>query len=128
MAADGTRYTLSAAVRIDLATGKPRPSWVEAGCREWIRLHPTCAATGGRDKLNAHHLLCWSWPGGDARANSDPHAVPPVFLTLSEDFAGCNMHLLIGHLGDYKSRNPDAVKDAAAFLAKVKARPYPKAT
>jgi 5-methylcytosine-specific restriction endonuclease McrA len=32
-------------------------------------------------------------------------------------------HLFVGHLGSWESYNPAALEDAAAWLAKIKARP-----
>jgi hypothetical protein len=70
-------------------------------------------------------MLPWSWPGGADKHNSDPLADPAVFVTLCEK-PSMNCHLWIGHLGDFKSRNPNVLQDAATFQNKVKLRPYPR--
>jgi 5-methylcytosine-specific restriction endonuclease McrA len=78
-----------------------------------------CAACGGKDHLEVHHIIPFSWPGG-----SELELVDSNLITLCES-PSHNCHLWVGHLGDYRSRNPDVRRDAAAFRAKIKARPYP---
>jgi hypothetical protein len=79
--------------------------------------HPACeacGASGPKADLDVHHILPVSlWPENELD--------PTNLITL------CNKHhchLMIGHLGDYDAYNPLVREDAAAMLAKVKARPY----
>lgn len=85
----------------------------------WLKEHPTCAACGSRKRCQVHHIYPFAWPNGHLTELD-----PTNLITLCNDEVG-NHHLEIGHLGDYKSRNPDVVKDAAALLAKRQNRPYP---
>lgn len=99
--------------------GVPRsPKW--AGVRAGhLKQFPACAACGSRKCVEVHHVVPVSWPGG-----KELELDPANLLTLCESKT-MNCHLWIGHLGDFRSRNPNAVADAAAVLAKVRGRPYP---
>lgn len=108
--------TVAQAMRAD---EQPRSSHWPAKRAEWLRAHPTCAACGGAEGLQVHHILPVSWPGGRELELSDSNLI--TLCTAK----GHNCHLWIGHLGDFKSRNPDVRADAAAMLRKIKARPYP---
>lgn len=98
---------------------KPRsPQW-PAFEKIQIHAHPYCSACGGRKNLQLHHIWPFSWPGGEA-----------LELTVANTIVLCmapgrSCHLYTGHLGDFASRNPDVVVDAATMLAKIKFRPYP---
>lgn len=81
---------------------------------------PTCAACGTKEKLEVHHIWPVSWPGGE---NSELD--PSNLITLCEA-PGRNCHLNVGHLGDYASRNPAVIVDAAWWRAKREGRPYPR--
>ena len=103
------------------APGEGRsPLWPRARA-EHLRKEPRCAACGGTECLQVHHILPVSWPGGPERELS-----PANLITLCES-PGRNCHLWWGHLGDFRARNEAAVEDAASFLTKVKARPCPPA-
>lgn len=81
--------------------------------RRWLVAHPSCAACGGKSTLQVHHKIPVSW---------DPtqELVEGNLITL------CAVHhFWFGHLGDWRSRNPSVVADAAAWLARIRARPYP---
>lgn len=84
-----------------------------------LRLHPTCAACGGTEDVQVHHIWPYSWPGGEAT-----ELVETNFITLCEHPGHC-CHVRIGHLGDWRSRNPDVVKDSEEWLKKTHNRPYP---
>lgn len=102
----------------DPVAGLRSPRWPAARAA-WLRLHPTCAACGAPDHVEVHHVYPFSWPRGAATELD-----PTNFITLCEH-SSRNCHLSLGHLGDWKARNPDVRADAAAYLAKVRARPYP---
>jgi hypothetical protein len=67
-----------------------------------------------------HHVLPVSWPRGVA------HELDPSNLITLCGPEAHHCHLMVGHLGDYHSRNPNVVNDAARMLAKIESRPYPK--
>jgi 5-methylcytosine-specific restriction enzyme A len=101
------------------ACGVPRsPRWAAARAA-WLRGHPTCAACGGRENLQVHHVWPVHWPGG-----KDSELSPDNFMTLCGSPARL-CHLRDGHLWDFRSRNPSARADAAAQLDKIVNRPYP---
>lgn len=108
-----------------LADGKPAacrsPRW-PAFRRAHLLGHPTCAACGGRDKLEVHHILPVhvdaAMHGGIALHELDEGNV----LTLCEA-APVNCHLLYGHLRNWSSWNVNVVRDTAAWLAKILGRP-----
>lgn len=108
-----------------LIDGRPdtdrSPHWprVRAG---HLKAEPTCAACGTREHLAVHHIWPFGWPGGD-KTELDPSNL----ITLCESPAR-NCHLLIGHLLDYRSRNPSVVADALWFRARITNRPYPRKT
>jgi 5-methylcytosine-specific restriction enzyme A len=83
--------------------------------RRWLASHPFCAACGGRSALQVHHKIPVSW-------DASLELVETNLITLCAPH-----HLLFGHLMDWKSRNPAVEADAAAWLAKIHARPYPPA-
>lgn len=78
---------------------------------EAVRLHPWCAACGGRKALEVHHK----------RPFHLDHALEldPVNLIVL-----CRVcHLLFGHLLSWSSFNADVERDAEWFLNKVRHRP-----
>jgi 5-methylcytosine-specific restriction endonuclease McrA len=101
-----------------LAVMQGRSSRWPAVRKAHLRAFPACAACGTRHRLEVHHRLPVSWPGGKARELD-----PTNLLTLCE---GC--HLLVGHLADFRSANWDVVADAAEWRRKVQCRPYPSDT
>lgn len=92
------------------------PLWPSVRKRH-LRANPRCAACGGIEDVEVHHIYPVSWPGG-----KDSELLTENLISLCEK-RGC--HLRFGHLGDYRSRNPEVVADAAAFYQKVRSRPYP---
>ena len=88
----------------------------------WLIEHPTCAACGRKECLTVHHKWPVSWPGGKELELSDQN-----LITLCE-WQTMNCHLHVGHLGDWRSRNPQVVTDAAWWLLKIKERKYSDGT
>jgi 5-methylcytosine-specific restriction endonuclease McrA len=80
----------------------------------WLIDHPTCAACGGTEGLNVHHVFpVYVYPEREL----DPHNL----ITLCEKR---NCHFIWGHLNkSWKTWNRTVVEDAAAWLAKVKKAP-----
>ena len=91
------------------------PLWPKAR-KAKLKKQPTCEACGGTADLEVHHDLPVSWPGGKAKELDEDNQ------TVLCGKQGC--HLRIGHLGDYKSRNPNVKEDAAVWLRKYRERPY----
>lgn len=80
-----------------------------------LKNFPTCAACGGRDDLNVHHVIPY-------------HLAPALELEPDNLLTLCegpvvNDHLLWGHLRDWQSYNVNAVADAAWMLEKIRNRP-----
>lgn len=100
--------------------GVPRSSKWPAVRAAFLKDHPSCAACGGKDHLQVHHVYPLSWPGGRDRELDVTN-----LLTLCEA-PGRNCHLWFGHLGDFRSRNTHVERDAAVWFARVQVRPYPE--
>jgi 5-methylcytosine-specific restriction protein A len=82
----------------------------------YLKTHPKCAVCGATDDLQIHHIypVSFIYKVGreDLELNFDN------YMTLCEtehDHPGENHHLLIGHLGSFKSRNINVVADTAKF-------------
>lgn len=107
---------------IDAAQGKHPLS--ERRSSEWpkvraqhLKEHPTCAACGGSEKLEVHHIQPFHL---DHSKELDPENL----ITLCESgHGGVNCHLHFGHLGSFKSWNTSVPLDAPQWLKKIKERP-----
>jgi hypothetical protein len=75
--------------------------------KHFIENNPTCAACGGKKRLNVHHCLPFHL---DPSKELDPDNL--ITLCMSEK----ECHLLIGHGGSFKQYNPDVRKMAAEVL------------
>lgn len=98
----------------DAIQGKPlslrSPKW--HGVRDaFLKDHASCAACGGTVKLQVHHKQPF-------HLHPDLELEPTNLITLCETVTKC--HLKIGHLGNWKSFNPNVVDDAANTLKKHK--------
>lgn len=78
--------------------------------REYMRMHPACEATGTTKDLECHHIKSF-WQHPELENDHDN------LITLTRD-----MHLWLGHLGDFKSSNPDIRVDARILRDKIKTR------
>lgn len=110
---------LGLATQLVVQVGAGRSSRWPAVRAAHLKANPTCAACGAREKLEVHHLYPVGWPHG-----ADFELEPGNLLTLCER-ATHNCHFWVGHLGDWKSRNPHARLDASQLLTRIKNRPYP---
>lgn len=94
--------------------GKPlslrSPKWT-AVRKHYILENNSCAACGCTTNLQVHHKEPF-------HLHPEKELDPSNFITLCED-KDDKCHLIIGHLGDWKSFNPNVVEDAAKNLAKV---------
>ena len=110
------QYGLTGAGPVPLFGAERSPHW-SAVRAAYLKKNPSCAACGCDDAVEVHHVHPVSWPGG-----KDLELDESNLMTL------CRVHhLWVGHLGSFFSKNDDARADAAAFLAKVRARPLPPA-
>jgi len=83
--------------------------------RDHLKKNPLCVVCHGTKKLQVHHMI--------------PFYIAPqleleksnlITLCTSRKPAALNCHLLIGHLGDFQSANPDCSSDAWAWHNKLK--------
>lgn len=97
------------------------PQW-PAVRAEFLKNHPECAACGSRGRKDkppqVHHVIPVSV---DATGDEDVDGIcneldPDNLITLCVDGVGhCNCHLLIGHGGNLRCRNPFVRRDAQRF-------------
>ncbi len=100
-----------------LTMGVPR-DWRWSQVRDaYLKHSPRCRVCGGTKQVTAHHIWPVSWPGG-----KDVELIEANLITLCEH-NGC--HLQVGHLGDFRSRNPNVIEDARRWREKREKRPYP---
>lgn len=78
-----------------------------------ILKNPTCAVCGKNKKLQVHHIQ-------DFSETPELELDPDNLITLCMGSTKC--HFTFGHLGYWKSINPDIVKDSEWFLEKFKNR------
>lgn len=84
--------------------------------KEHLKKHPTCSVCGGKKSLEVHHIKPF---------NSHPELEldPNNLITLCESKKnGANCHLLFGHLGNYKTINPNSVQDSKIWFGKISQR------
>jgi len=80
--------------------------------KAFIKKHKICAVCGGTKKLQVHHIKDFS-------------THPELELDENNLIVLCvkkRCHLLFGHLNDWKSINPDVVKDAEIWSEKIRNR------
>lgn len=86
------------------------PKW-PAVERQFLRDHPCCEACGTRDDLNVHHVRPF-------------HLRPDLELDPANLITLCRTdHLVLGHLHEWASYNPDCRGDVAAYRTKLDRRP-----
>lgn len=79
--------------------------------RKFRALHPGCRVCGTDKNVEVHHKLPF-------------HDRPDLELDLGNLISLCRIHhQWWGHLGDWKSFNPDVEADATAWARKITARP-----
>ena len=82
---------------------------------EHLKMYPKCAVCCGSEKIEVHHKLPF-------------HLNPDMELNLGNlislcSKAGKECHLVFGHLGSFKSWNPDIEEDAWMWREKISERP-----
>lgn len=79
---------------------------------EYLRDHPRCECCGADDDLDVHHVR-------------PVHLWPELELDRGNLLTMCGRcHLLLGHLGSWRSYNRRVREDAAYMLDAVSRRPY----
>lgn len=85
--------------------------------KEHLKSHPVCEVCGGSSDIEVHHIHPF-------------HIHPELELDLSNLITLCeskkngiNCHLLMGHLGNFKSFNADVSSDAMQWNKKLHCRP-----
>jgi len=87
------------------------PAWPRVRA-EHLKENPFCIVTGSTKNPEVHHLLpVHKFPSLELD--------PKNLITLSRNSMGCNIHLLFGHLGDYKNYNLSVWDDAIAFNKRI---------
>jgi 5-methylcytosine-specific restriction enzyme A len=99
----------------DVAKGKAkllkrRSSKWPALRKAFLSANPTCAACGHTSDLEVHHILPY-------HENPELELDPNNLITLCDRPGPDNHHLTVGHLGDFKSKNPNVREDAAKLLS-----------
>lgn len=93
--------------------GQKRSSGWYRTRKQHLKKQPKCMACGGNQKIEVHHIKPFN-------INPELELDPKNLITLCESKSnGVNCHLLFGHLGNYKSINPEAVKDSSVWLSKI---------
>lgn len=102
--------------KTDLSTPARSSKW--PGVRiNFLKLNPTCAVCGGTKTLEVHHIRPF-------HIHPELELVPTNLIALCESGKyGINCHLLVGHLGNYKSINTDMLSDTLVWRAKLLNRP-----
>lgn len=92
----------------DVGTGKQRsPHWHTVE-KHFLETNPTCAACGGKEKLNVHHCVPFHL---DPEKELDPNNLITLCMKMGQE-----CHLLIGHGGSFKAFNENVREDAAEAL------------
>lgn len=103
---------------IDVVTGKAplkakRSSKWQKVRAEVLDKHPFCAACGGVEKLEVHHIVPFHI---DPSLELDPKN---LIVLCESGRGGVTCHLHYGHLGNYKRTNPTVTSDADIWLRKI---------
>jgi len=83
----------------------------------YLKDHNKCAVCNGTKNLEVHHKQPF-------HVHPELELDPTNFITLCEAGTnGINCHLLVGHLGNFKSVNLNVANDAAEWNTKITGRP-----
>ena len=85
--------------------------------KKFLEKHADCACCSSKKSLEVHHKKPFH---GNPELELDENNL----ITLCDGSMRC--HLLVGHLGDWKSWNTEAQVDADQWLGKIKNRPTDK--
>jgi 5-methylcytosine-specific restriction protein A len=96
--------------------GKPfsvRSSKWQTVRKNFLESHKTCASCGNSNNLQVHHKKPF-------HIHPELELESTNLITLCEEKGDAGCHLKIGHLGDWKSYNPNVEKDAKKNLRSLK--------
>ena len=91
------------------------PDWTRVQ-KEHLRKQPFCACCGkdtGKGKMQVHHKFPFHYC--IALGRPDLELDERNLVTLCEDKGSPNHHILIGHLGNFESYNPNVEEDIIAY-------------
>jgi len=97
-----------------LETFRVSPEWRRVR-RDFLKLYPRCEACGGKQRLEAHHII-------------PVHLKPSLELDVNNLITLCELHshhLTFGHKMSYRSWNRTVREDAKNYRESVKTRPKP---
>lgn len=101
--------------KVSLSSPSRSTKWPAARAAH-LKTHNECAVCAGTEKLEVHHKKPF-------HMHPELELEPDNLITLCESGKhGVNCHLLVGHLGNFKSVNPDVENDAATWKTKILAR------
>ena len=93
-----------------LPSDRRSPEWNSLS-KTFVKQNPLCAVCGCKDKVVPHHKKPF-------------HLYPQLELDPANLVTLCpKCHLLIGHLGSWKSYNPEIEMDVQVWSVKVRNRP-----
>jgi predicted HNH restriction endonuclease len=102
--------------KTDLSMPKRSPQWPEARAN-YLKIHNKCTVCNGTKNLEVHHVKPF-------HVHPELELDPTNFITLCESGDnGINCHLLVGHLGNFKSVNLNVLTDATSWNTKLTTRP-----
>lgn len=117
MIAATKRLVIAAAIAAEKPafTRRRSPKW-STFRKNVLGKRPKCAACGRTEFVELHHIQPY-------------HLRPELELDITNvvplcEGIGAGCHLLLGHLGDYRSWNPDIATWLPAFSKAVANRPY----
>jgi hypothetical protein len=73
----------------------------------FVTSHPNCAACGGTEHLQVHHIMPF-------HLHPELELDPSNLITLCMGPSEC--HVLIGHGDNFRAYNPNVVADATSFM------------
>ncbi len=85
--------------------------------RHYLELNPVCELCGGKIKLEVHHIEPF-------HLNPKMELDQSNLITLCENVHDVmNCHLVMGHLGSFKSFNVNVRRDVKQWRRRIKERP-----
>lgn len=98
------------------ASAKRSSHWSSVRAQHLVK-QPKCAVCGGAEKLQVHHIHPF-------HLHPELELDPDNLITLCESGPGkLNCHIIFGHLGNFRSYNPDVEQDATIWAEKFSHRP-----
>jgi HNH endonuclease len=88
--------------------------------KAFLQLHPHCAACSKSitvGEMNVHHIIPYHYCIEVGRPDLELDI--RNLITLCANTNGYEHHLLIGHLGDWQSYNPNIIKDIVTYRGKT---------